>query len=142
MKRLILLSCLVLGLIGCGQKQSIDTLADTAYEWEKAYMDSDYERQQQLVFKKGSYTVDKDSEKEESCLKKKDVSVQLYYDSESDRYIALTDYINPQKGNQVQSEWVLREKEDSWKIDTEASRDITREHVQELECVSCEKGEQ
>lgn len=139
MRIFVIASILVISLAGCLQKQPTEQLLGIAYEWEKAYMDSDYERQQQLVYKKGSFTVDKDSIKEESGLKKDNVTIEIYHDNESDKYYALTDYINPQEGNRVQSVWALREKKDSWKVDTKASRDITKEQVLKYDCLTCNK---
>lgn len=144
MRLIIIAASLIACLAGCLQKQPLEQLEDTAYEWEKAYMDSDYDRQQQLLYKKGSFTVDENSTRKESGLKRADVNIEIYQDQEKDhQYYVLTDYINPKEGNRVKSEWVLREKEDSWKVDTEASREITRNQViEDYKCLSCKKEEE
>lgn len=127
-------------LVGCNQ-QPTEQVIETAYQWEKSYMDNDYEKQQQLLFEKGTFEVHKNKSKEDSGLKSEDIRYEVYYDDEFDWYYVLTEYTNPQHGNGIDHELVIREKDKDWKVDMEANEDLIRDEIQEnferTACINC-----
>ena len=132
---------LIIGvLVGCGQ-QPPEQVINTAYEWEKAYMDSDYDRQQELLYKAGTYEVDKTATKEDSGLKSEDIRYEVYYDEDLKRYYVFTKYKNPTKGNTVDNGLVIREKDTDWKVDIDSSMDLSEKDIQEkfdqTACINC-----
>ncbi|MGA4722096.1 hypothetical protein [Fictibacillus nanhaiensis] len=132
------LSLLLLG--GCSGTEPED-IAKVAYDWEKAYFDSDYNQQQKLVYEKGSYEVDKTAKQKDSGLKYGDIKYEIYPTNESDQYYVLTTFRNPNGENTVENELLIREKEEEWKIDVDKSMKIDREEIKdkyELEtCIHC-----
>lgn len=134
---------LIFLLVGCGKQpaSAVPAVQDTAYQWEKAYMDRDYDRQQALLYEKGTFEVNKTTKKIESGLKKQNIRYEIYYDKEFDWYYVLTEYINPLLGNTVEDKLVIRKKGDSWKVDMNATEDISRQQIQDkfqrIACVNC-----
>jgi hypothetical protein len=104
-------------------------------------MNRDYDTQQKLLYEKGTYEVYKGDPKEESGLKSEDIRFEVYYDQEAGWYYVFTDYENPQLGNQVENKLVIREKDDSWKVDMEATRGINKDEVkqglEQIACINC-----
>ncbi|PKF85656.1 hypothetical protein CW306_26680 [Bacillus sp. BA3] len=132
---------LIIGvLVGCGQ-QPPEQVINTAYEWEKAYMDSDYDRQQELLFESGTFEVDKTATKEDSGLKSENIRYEIYYDEEFEWYYVFTKYKNPTKGNTIDNELVIREKDSNWKVDMDNSRDLSKASIEEkfdqTACINC-----
>lgn len=138
----ITLLALVALLTGCNQGTSSEDIAKVAYEWEKAKFNNEYDKQQELVFKKGSYEVDKGAKKINSGLKYKDIRFEVYYDKESEYYYVFTDFKNPNGDNAVKDNILLRQKSDVWKVDTSKSLDINREDIKDKfdrqACIHCE----
>ncbi|MBH0167267.1 hypothetical protein IHV12_20290 [Fictibacillus sp. 7GRE50] len=144
MKKTLVISliALVALLTGCNQGASSEDIAKVAYEWEKAKFNNEYDKQQELVFKKGSYEVDKGAKKINSGLKYKDIRFEVYYDKESEYYYVFTDFKNPNGDNAVKDNILLRQKSDVWKVDTSKSLDINREDIKDKfdrqACIHCE----
>ncbi|KON83500.1 hypothetical protein AF332_27480 [Sporosarcina globispora] len=145
-KLLISFIALVAFLAGCNQSVSQEDshgdIAKLAYEWEVAYFDNDYKREQELLYEEGSFEVHKTREKKNSGLKYEDIRYEIYYDKESDFYYVLVDFKNPVGENSVEEELLIRKKDDEWKVDTSKSLDIDRDEVKkEFErkaCIHCE----
>jgi hypothetical protein len=142
MKKLVFLFfTLIVLLIGCSQDPSPEEIADIAYEWEKANFDNDYDKQQEFLYEKGSYEVDKTAKKVDSGLEYKDIRFEIYYDKELEHYYVFADFDNPKGENKVQDELLFRKKNDMWKLDQNQSMDINREDIeQKLEreaCIHC-----
>lgn len=129
-------------LAGCNQGGSTKDIAQVAYDWEKAKFDNEYDKQQELLYKEGSYEVDKGTKKIDSGLKYEDIRFEIYYDKESEYYYVFADFKNPNGDNAVKDNILLRQKADMWKVDTSKSLDINREDVKEKfkqeACINCE----
>ncbi|KZE66854.1 hypothetical protein AWM68_19985 [Fictibacillus phosphorivorans] len=144
MKKTLVISLLALValLTGCNQGTSSEDISKVAYDWEKAKFNNEYDKQQELVFKKGSYEVDKGAKKINSGLKYKDIRFEVYYDKESEYYYVFTDFKNPNGDNTVKDNILLRQKSDVWKVDTSKSLDINREDIKDKfdrqACIHCE----
>ncbi|WP_347553003.1 hypothetical protein ABFG93_22420 (plasmid) [Pseudalkalibacillus hwajinpoensis] len=143
MKRLFLsLITLTILLAGCNQSTSPEEIAKIAYEWEEAKFNNNYTKQQELIFEKGSYEVDKGSKKIDSGLNYDDIQFEVYFDTELEHYYVFANFDNPNGDNAVEDNVVLREKNDEWKVDTSHSLDVSREEIKEkLErksCIHCE----
>ncbi|WP_035401520.1 hypothetical protein [Bacillus sp. NRRL B-14911] len=138
----ITLLALIALLTGCNQGTSSEDIANVAYEWEKAKFNNEYDKQQELVFNKGSYEVDKGAKKINSGLKYKDIRFEVYYDKESEYYYVFTDFKNPNGDNAVKDNILLRQKSDVWKVDTSKSLEINREDIKDKfdrqACIHCE----
>ena len=131
-KLLISLILLIALLAGCNQSTSgtsSEDIAKLAYEWEKANFDRDYDRQQDFIYKKGSYEVDKTAKKIDSGLKYKDIRFEIYYDKKLEQYYVFEDFTSPIGGNSVVDNILFRKKGDEWKVDISKSLDIVREEV-------------
>ncbi|ANC77401.1 hypothetical protein ABE65_011545 [Fictibacillus phosphorivorans] len=132
------LTLLLLG--GCSGTEPED-IAKVAYDWEKAYFDSDYKQQQKLVYENGSYEVDKTAKQKDSGLKYEDIQYEIYPSNESDQYYVMTTFRNPNGENTVEDQLLIREKGDEWRIDVDQSMKIDREEIRdkyELEkCIHC-----
>lgn len=148
MKKLLLsLIALIALLAGCnqsvsqGQGNSPEDIAKIAYEWEKAYFDNDYEREQELLYEEGAFEVHKTREKKDSGLKYEDIRYEIYYDKELEYYYVFTDFKNPVGENSIEDELLIRKKDDGWKVDTSESLDIVREEVsgefEQAACINC-----
>lgn len=141
MKRLYLLLPLTLLLLGGCSGTEPEDIAKVAYDWEKAYFDRDYDEQQKLLFKDGSYEVNKTTKKINSGLAYKDIQYEIYPTNESDQYYVMTTFRNPNGENTVENELLIREKGEEWKIDVDQSMKIDREEIKkkyELEkCIHC-----
>lgn len=126
-------------LAGCNQGSSTEDIAKIAYGWEKARFDRDYKKQQELIYEKGTYEVDKDAEKKDSGLKYEDMSFEVYYDEKNEQYFVFTEFKNPQGENTVNDNLVFRKKDNAWKLDQE--KKINRVQIEkELEreaCINC-----
>lgn len=126
-------------LAGCNQGASSEDIAKIAYGWEKARFDRDYKKQQELIYEKGTYEVDKDAEKKDSGLKYEDMSFEVYYDEKNEQYFVFTEFKNPQGENTVNDNLVFRKKDNAWKLDQE--KKINRVQIEkELEretCINC-----
>lgn len=144
MKNILLLTILSLIalLTGCNQGASPEDIAQVAYDWEKAKFDNEYDKQQELLYKEGSYEVDKGAKKIDSGLKYEDIRFEVYYDKEEELYYVFTDFKNPNGDNSVEDNILLRQKADMWKVDTSKSLEINREDVKEMfdrtACINCE----
>ncbi|MCM3569892.1 hypothetical protein [Neobacillus mesonae] len=143
-KLLISLILLIALLAGCNQSTSGTSskdIAKLAYEWEKANFDRDYDRQQDFIYKKGSYEVFKTAKKIDSGLKYEDIRYEIYYDKELEQYYVFADFTNPNGENAVKDNILFRKKGDEWKVDTSKSLDIMREDVsKEFDreaCINC-----
>jgi predicted small secreted protein len=146
-KLLISLVSLIALLTGCnqsvsqGQGDSPEDIAKLAYEWEKAYFDNNYEREQELLYEEGSFEVHKTRDKKESGLKFEDIRFELYHDKELDQYYVFADFKNPIGENSVEEELLIRKKGEEWKVDTSKSLDIVREEVsgefERAACINC-----
>jgi hypothetical protein len=141
-KLLISLIALIALLAGCNQNTSPEEIAKIAYEWEKAYFDTDYEREQELLYEDGSFEVHKTRKKKDSGLKYEDIRYEIYYDKELDHYYVFTDFKNPVGESSIKDELLIRKKDDEWKVDTSKSLDINREKVkkkfEQEDCIHCE----
>lgn len=132
-------------LAGCNQGasngDSTEDIAKLVYEWEKAYFDNDYEREQNLLYEEGSFEVHKTREKKDSGLKYKDIRLEVFYDEESEQYYVFADFMNPIGENSVADELLIRKKDNEWKVDTSKSLDINRDEVKEKfereACIHC-----
>jgi hypothetical protein len=131
---------LIVLLIGCNQSASPEEIADTAYKWEKARFDKDYEKQQELIYEKGSYEVDKNAEKKDSGLKYNNMSFEIYYDEKNEKYFVFTEFINPQGENTVKDSLVFRKKADEWKLDQdqEIDRNEIEKQLKREACINCD----
>ncbi|TDK58162.1 hypothetical protein E2K98_24925 [Bacillus salipaludis] len=143
-KLLISLILLIALLAGCNQSTSGTSskdIAKQAFEWEKARFDSDYDRQQELIYKEGSYEVDKTAKKTDSGLKYEDIRYEIYYDKELEQYYVFADFKNPIGENSVKDNILFRKKGGEWKVDTSKSLDIVREEVSKKfdqeACINC-----
>lgn len=138
-KVLCLFIALIALLAGCNQGSSTEDIAKIAYGWEKARFDRDYKKQQELIYEKGTYEVDKDAEKKDSGLKYEDMSFEVYYDEKNEQYFVFTEFKNPQGENTVNDNLVFRKKDNAWKLDQE--KKINRVQIEkELEreaCINC-----
>ncbi|MGD6964462.1 hypothetical protein ACQCVB_19855 [Fictibacillus phosphorivorans] len=132
------LTLLLLG--GCSGTEPED-IAKVAYDWEKAYFDRDYDEQQKLLFRDGSYEVNKTTKKINSGLEYKDIQYEIYPTNESDQYYVMTTFRNPNGENTVEDELLIREKGEEWKIDVDKSMKIDREEIKEKyeleKCIHC-----
>ncbi|PEC50961.1 hypothetical protein COJ46_01630 [Bacillus sp. AFS077874] len=145
-KLLILFTTLIALLAGCSQSvskgDSHEDIAKITYEWEKATLNADYKREQELLYKKGTYDIHKDTPPRENSLKYKDMKIEVYYDEKSELYYSLFSYINPESGNKVEDSYVVREKNEELKIDIVGSKSIDTEKVRDsfnqVACVHCE----
>ncbi|WMX58980.1 hypothetical protein [Peribacillus sp. R9-11] len=128
-------------LVGCGQQQPPEQVVNTAYQWEKAYMDRDYEAKQELLYEDGTYDIKKTAQKKDSGLKSENIRYEVYFDKELDWYYVFTTYKNPGHGTKVSNDLVIREKDSDWKIDMEASEDISKEDIEgkfdQVACINC-----
>lgn len=128
-------------LAGCNQGTSPEDIANIAYEWEKAKFDRDYEKQQEFLYEKGSYEIDKNSKKKNSGLKYEDVRLEVFYDEASEQYYIFADFKNPNGDNSVKDEIIFRKKDDQWKVDQDQSTDIDRKEISEKferdACIHC-----
>ncbi|WP_408008241.1 hypothetical protein ACJROX_26810 [Pseudalkalibacillus sp. A8] len=143
MKKLsIILSTLLVLLTGCNQGPSPEEIAKVAYEWEKANFDRNYDKEQELIYEKGSYEIHKTAKKIDSGLQYDDIRFEIYYSEESEQYYVFVDFDNPNGDNAVEDNIVFRKKADEWKVDTSKSLDINREEIkQKFEqeaCIHCE----
>jgi hypothetical protein len=131
---------LIVVLAGCSQGTSPEDIANIAYKWEKARFDKDYEKQQELIYEKGSYEVDKEAEKKESGLKYKNMSFEIYYDEKNEKYFVFTEFINPQGENTVKDGLVFRKKADEWKLDQdqEINRNEIEKKLEREACINCD----
>ena len=140
-KLLILFIALIALLVGCNQDASPEEIANTAYKWEKAKFDNDYDKQQEFLYEKGSYEVDKGAKKIESGLKYDDIRFEIYYDKELEHYYVFADFDNPKGENSVKDELVFRKKNDIWKLDQNQSMKINREDIEQKfereACIHC-----
>jgi len=140
-KLLILIIALIALLAGCNQGTSPEEIAKIAYKWEKAKFDRDYDRQQEFIYKKGSYEAYKGDKKIDSGLKYEDIRFEIYYDEELENYYVFADFKNPNGDNAVEDNIVFRKKADIWKVDTSESLDINRDEIkQKFEreaCIHC-----
>jgi hypothetical protein len=140
-----LLFCLIIFialLAGCSQGVTSEDIAKLAYEWEKAYFDTDYDKEQELLYKKGSFEVHKTRGKKDSGLKYEDIRYEIYYDNESNQYYVFTNFKSPTGENSVEDELLIRKKDDEWKIDKSESLEIVREDIsvqfEREACINCE----
>jgi hypothetical protein len=141
MKKLVFsLIVLIVLSTGCSQGTSPEEIADTAYKWEKARFDKDYEKQQELIYEKGSYEVDKEAEKKDSGLKYKNMSFEIYYDEKNEKYFVFTEFINPQGENTVKDGLVFRKKADEWKLDQDQKidHDEIEKELEREACINCD----
>ncbi|WP_221567137.1 hypothetical protein [Alkalihalobacillus sp. TS-13] len=142
MKLSILLSTLLVLLAGCNQGPSPEEIAKLAYEWEKANFDRNYDKEQELIYEKGSFEIHKTAKKKDSGLQYDDIRFEIYYSEESEQYYVFADFDNPNGDNAVEDNIVFRKKADEWKVDTSKSLDINREEIkQKFEqeaCIHCE----
>jgi hypothetical protein len=140
-KLLILFIALIALLAGCNKGTSPEEIAKIAYEWEKANFDNEYDKQQEFIYKKGSYEVDKTAKKVDSGLEYKDIRFEIYYDKELENYYVFADFDNPKGDNAVEDSIVFRKKADVWKVDTSKSLDINRDEIKEKferkACIHC-----
>lgn len=142
-----LFTALLFVLSGCAQQPNhTDAVKQTAYKWEKAFMDSDYQTQQQLLYKVGTYEVDKTAQKQNSGLKENDIQYQIYYDKKMNWYDVLTTYMNPLQGNKVEERLVIRQKGGEFKVDEEKTMDLKDESLLQIQtetdqiaCINCTK---
>jgi hypothetical protein len=136
---LIVLSVL---LVGCNQSDSPEKISKVVSEWEKAKFDNDYDKQQELIFEKGAYEVDKGAKAKDSGLKYEDIQFEIYYDEQAEYYYVFANFDNPNGENTVEDNVVLRQKNDEWKVDTSKSLDVNREEIQQkfdqTSCIHCE----
>lgn len=147
MKKLLLSFIALIALLaGCNQSvskgDSQEEIAKLAYEWEVAYFDNDYEREQELIYEEGSFEVHKTREKNDSGLKYRDIRFEIYYDKELDYYYVFADFKNPVGENSVEDELLIRKKDDEWKVDTSKSldidRDVVKKNFERKDCIHCE----
>ncbi|OHR73615.1 hypothetical protein HMPREF3291_18920 [Bacillus sp. HMSC76G11] len=128
-------------LAGCNQGASPEDIAKTAYDWEKANFDRDYEKEQELIYENGSYEIHKTTKKLDSGLKYEDIRFEIYYDNESEYYYVFADFKNPNGENSVKDNILFRQKAEMWKVDTSKSLDINRDEVKEKfereACINC-----
>ncbi|MEH7451189.1 hypothetical protein [Gottfriedia acidiceleris] len=140
-KLLIYITTLIALLAGCSQSASTSPkdIAKVAYEWEKARFDRDYKMQQELIYKQGSYEVDKDAEKKDSGLKYGNMSFEVYYDEKNELYFIFTEFKNPQGENTVKDGLAFRKKADEWKIDQdkEINPDEIKKKIEREACINC-----
>jgi len=136
----LLLSLLLLG--GCSGTEPED-IAKVAYDWEKAYSDNDYKKEQTLIYEEGSFEIHKNRKKNDSGLGYKDIKYEIYPTNESDKYYVLTTFRNPngENENTVEDQLLIREKGDEWKIDVDQSMKLDREEIKEKyeleKCIHC-----
>ncbi|CAN7648620.1 hypothetical protein LJR015_002598 [Peribacillus frigoritolerans] len=140
-KLLISFIALIALLTGCNQGLSSEDIAKVTYEWEKATLKADYEREQQFLYEQGTYEIHKDTPLRENDLKYEDMQIEVYYDEENDWYYSLFNYTNPEEENKVEDGYVVREKDDELKIDIEKSKDINQDEIKESfkreACINC-----
>ncbi|MCM3413224.1 hypothetical protein [Metabacillus litoralis] len=144
MKNILLLTiiALIALLTGCNQGASSEDVAQVAYDWEKATLMADYEREQDLLYEKGTYEIHKESPARKSSIKFEDMKIEVYYDKENEWYYSLISYTNPDEGNKVEDSYVVREKDEELKIDIEESKNIDESEIKDSfvreDCVNCE----
>ncbi|MBT2688357.1 hypothetical protein J7I93_09200 [Bacillus sp. ISL-47] len=143
MRKLVFsLFALILLVAGCNQGPASEDIAKLAYEWEKANFDRDYEREQELIYGKGSYEIHKTTIKKESGLKYEDIRYEIFFDEELERYYVFADFKNPNGENSVEDNIVFRKKDDEWKVDVKESVDVVREDITDQldreACINCE----
>ncbi|PEL13866.1 membrane lipoprotein lipid attachment site-containing protein [Bacillus sp. AFS017336] len=140
-KLLIFFITLIALLAGCNQSVSPEDVAKVTYEWERATLKADYEREQKLLFKEGTYEIHKESPARNNNLKYKDMKIEVFYDKKNKRYYSLFSYTNPEAGNKVDDSYVVREKNRVLKIDIEGSKDIdqvkVRNNFEREACIHC-----
>ncbi|WP_454216199.1 hypothetical protein, partial [Peribacillus sp. JNUCC 23] len=128
-------------LTGCNQGASSEDIANLAYEWEKANFDRDYDREQELIYKDGSYEIHKTTKQKDSGLMYEDIRYEIYFDEELEQYYVFADFKNPNGENLVEDNIVLRKKDEEWKVDTSGSLDIVRKDISEKfareACINC-----
>lgn len=143
-KLLIFFITLIALLAGCNQSTnaSPEEIAKIAYKWEKAKFDRDYKKEQEYIFKKGSFEVHKTAKKIDSGLKYEDIQFEVYYDKEQEHYYLFTNFNNPNGDNAVEDNILFRKKAGVWKVDTRKSLDIDRDAVKKEfdreACIHCE----
>jgi outer membrane lipoprotein-sorting protein len=141
-KFLLSFIALIALLAGCNQSASPEDVAKVTYEWEKATLKADYEREQELLYKEGTYEIHKDSPSRDNSLKYEDMKIEVYYDEKNEWYYSLFSYTNPEQGNKVEDSYVVREKNEELKIDIEGSRVIDQEKIRNSikreACIHCE----
>jgi hypothetical protein len=143
MKKLLLSFIALIALLaGCNQSASPEDVARVTYEWEKATLKADYEREQELLYKEGTYEIHKDSPPRDNSLKYEDMKIEVYYDEKNEWYYSLFSYTNPEQGNKVEDSYVVREKNGELKIDIKGSKDIDQEKIRNSikreACIHCE----
>lgn len=134
MKKLfILIVALIVLTTGCNQVASVsaEDIEKVTYQWEKATLQADYKREQELLYKKGTYEIHRDTPLRKNNLKYQDMKFEVYYDKENNWYYSIFTYINPAEGNKVEDAYVVRKKDDKFKIDIEESKEIDPTKIKE-----------
>jgi hypothetical protein len=142
MKKLFISVITLIALLaGCNQGASPEEIAKVTYEWEKATLMADYDREQELLYEKGTYEIHKDTPQRKNGLEFEDIEIEVYYDKENDWYYSFVNYTNPKEGNQVEDSYVVRKKDEELKIDIEKSKDINKSKIKESfereGCINC-----
>jgi hypothetical protein len=152
--RKFLFICILLSaaLTACGQKNTTTAekdiekdVIDVAYKFEHAYMQRDYKEEQKYIYAPGSFEVHKDVKVEKgSNLKYEDVRFEVYHLEDKKRYVVFMTYENPHpdRGNTIHQQYVIRQKDGTYKIDTDESLYIEKSQIEEKykmsACVNCE----
>jgi hypothetical protein len=141
-KLLISLIALIALLAGCNQNTSPEEIAKIVYEWEKATLTANYEREQELLYETGTYEIHKDTPARKNGLKYEDMQVEVYHDKEKGWYYSIVSYTNPEEGNKVEDVYVVRKKDEGLKIDIEKSEGVDESKIKESfkreDCIHCE----
>lgn len=130
-------------LSGCQPQPPTSALEKTAYQWEKANMDADYQTEQKLLYEPGTFDVYKTAKKINSGLRETDVSYQIFFDENNDWCDVVTTYINPIEGNTVHDVLVIRQKNGAWKVDANQSSNLSQmqneDQLKQIACINCNK---
>jgi hypothetical protein len=134
-------------LTGCNQQpDNTSAVKQTAYQWEKAYVNQDYPTQQKLLYEAGTYEVNATAKKQNAELKENDIRYQIYFDQQAGWYDVITTYDNPLYGNKIYDKLVIRQKGNEWKVDEEKSLSLQEESLTQIQnqtkqmaCINCSK---
>jgi hypothetical protein len=127
---------LLCGLAACqkqvtGNKQEPTNQQNTpsyvAYKFLKAFLQSDYEEEQRLIYKKGSYEVDKNAEKQSIAFSPKNIEGIKEYNDKIDKVVFVwIKYDNPHTSSTFTRVYAVRKNDEGdYKVDMDAGFDFS-----------------
>jgi len=122
----LLLSMLLLfGVVACQKqepKNQQNTTSYVAYKFLKAFLQTDYEEEQRYLYKKGSYEIHKNYEKQSVAFSSKDIEgIKEYRDKANQVVYVWIKYDNPHTNDITTDIYAIRKNENGdYKVDIDA----------------------